>query len=149
MISPQRCEALEQPERFPLFNFIFAASYDGVTAWQADDVGIPASQVPASCLEDAVDTLKRYPLDRVRWGYKNSHRSDVVRLPGYIFDGQGRGCLESGKVLPIDERFVEFWNHDPWRLDEGDDGRTRAQSGSLPLPPYFGLYTRLIVLPLL
>ena len=139
-ISLRRYWALEEPEMCPLFNFIFAASYDGVTAWQADDVGIPASQVPASCLEDAVDTLKRYPLDRVRWGYKNSHRSDVVRLPGYIFDGQGRGCLESGKVLPIDERFVEFWNHDPWQLDEGADGRTLADGASFLLPYYLGLY---------
>ena len=138
-IALRRYWALEQPERCPLFNFIFAASYDGLRAWQADDVGIPASRVSKSCLRDAVDTLKRYPLDRVRWGYRNSHRIDVAPLPDYIFDGEGRGCRRNGSVVAIDERFVEHWNHDPWRLDENSDGRTLADGASFLLPYYLGL----------
>ena len=85
-------------------------------------------------------SLKRYPLNRIRWGYKNSHRTDVVRLPDYVFDGAGRGCRRNGKVLPIDERFVEHWNHDPWRLDEAADGTTLADGASFLLPYYLGLY---------
>jgi hypothetical protein len=144
-ISLRRYWALEEPEMCPLFNFIFAASYDGVRAWQAEDVGVSASRVPLSCLEEAVDTLKRYPLDRIRWGYRNSHRIDVVRLPDYIFDGRGRGRLRTGKVLPIDERFVEHWNHDPWRLDEAGDGRTLADGASFLLPYYMGRYHGFII----
>jgi hypothetical protein len=35
-------------------------------------------------------------------------------------------------VLPIDERCVDKWNHDPWALDHGGDSRTatpRAETG--------------------
>jgi len=139
-IALRRYWGLEKPEMCPLFNFIFAASYDGITGWLAEDVDVTSSRVPRSCLEEAVDTLKRYPLDRIRWGHRNSHRIDVVRLPDYVFDGKGRGCRRNGSVVPIDERFVEHWNHDPWRLDEHGDGRTLADGASFLLPYYLGLY---------
>ena len=144
-ISLRRYWGLEEPERCPLFNFIFAASYDGITALQIDDVGVGASQVPRSCLEDAVKALKRYPLDQIRWSYKNSHRTDVVRLPDYIFDGKGRGSLRDGSVIAIDERFVEHWNHDPWSLDGGGGGKSLSDGVSFLLPYYMGLYHGYIV----
>jgi hypothetical protein len=139
-IALRRYWALEQPERCPLFNFIYAASLARGTPRAADDVGVASAHVPRSCVEDAVDTLKRYPLDRVRWGYRNSHRLDVVRLPDYIFDGRGRGCRRDGSVIPIDERFVEHWNHDPWQLDQLGNGLSLADGASFLLPYYMGLY---------
>ena len=35
-------------------------------------------------LEESVDSLKRFPLDRLDWRLINSHRLDIVRLPDYI-----------------------------------------------------------------
>jgi hypothetical protein len=87
-------------------------------------------------LEDSLDTLRRYPLDRVSWALRNSHRKDLVRLRG----SPTRGTRRDGKVLPIDERFVDKWNHDPWRLDFPGDGRTLADGASFLLPYYLGLY---------
>ena len=60
---------LEEPEQSPLFNFIFAASYEPDRRF-----GRP---LPESIVSDGLDFLKRYPLDRVDWGFHNSHRLDV------------------------------------------------------------------------
>ena len=43
-------------------------------------------------------------------------------------------------MLPIDERFVDKWNHDPWSLDVGGNGRELADGASYLLPYYLGLY---------
>ena len=47
-------------------------------------------------------------------------------------------------MLPIDERFVNHWNHDPWRLDHGGQGRYLADGASFLLPYYLGLHHGLI-----
>jgi hypothetical protein len=52
----------------------------------------------------------------------------------------GKGYRNNGKVLPIDERFVEHWNHDPWQLDQGGEGRRLADGSSFLLPYYMGLF---------
>jgi hypothetical protein len=75
-------------------------------------------------LEESVDTLRRFPLELVNWRLTNSHRID----------------LKPGKVLPVDERYVQHWNHNPWQLDQGGDGRTLADGTSFLLPYYMGLY---------
>ena len=73
---------VEEPEACPLFNFIFAAFYDEVLDhW---------NNVPSSVVGDAVETLKRFPLDRIDWGYKNSHRLDIVPLGRHILEGEGK-----------------------------------------------------------
>jgi len=96
-------------------------------------------------LEESMDTMRRYPLDRVNWRMTNSHRKDVVRLPSYAGGAGRRGHRRDGRVLPIDERFVDHWNHDPWQLDQGGDGRMLADGASFLLPYYMGLYHRFIV----
>ena len=122
----------EEPEACPLFNFIFAAFYDHVDEhWES---------VPASIIEDSVDQLRRFPLDRVDWGYQNSHRLDVVLLGSHILESKGKGHLRSGKVIPIDEQFVNHWNHDPWRLDSKRSGRELADGASYLLPYWLGVY---------
>jgi hypothetical protein len=47
--------------------------------------------------------------------------------------------------VPIDERFVEHWNHDPWRLDQPGNGQSLADGASFLLPYYMGLYHGFIV----
>jgi hypothetical protein len=60
-------------------------------------------------------------------------------LPSHI-RGEGLGRRVDGKVLPIDERYVGHWNHDPWRLDHEGDGRTLGDGSPFLLPYYLGLY---------
>ena len=133
---------VEQPELNPLFNFIYAASALGL---KFEDASGTEDLSPSSgWLEESADTLKRYPLDRANWGLANSHRKDIVPLPGYIQGGRMRGRRRDGRVLSIDERFVDKWNHDPWSLDYGGDGRRLADGASFLLPYYMGLYHRFI-----
>ncbi|MCS6954177.1 MAG: hypothetical protein RMK57_05975 [Bryobacterales bacterium] len=48
--------------------------------------------------------------------------------------------MRDGRVLPMDERFFEHWNHDPWGLDSSGDGRILADGAAFLLPYYLGLY---------
>jgi len=131
-----------QPERNPLFDFIHAAAIDGNAYRDAfDDETYSRGDYP---LDDAIESLVLYPLDRFDWGLSNSHRLDVVLLRTQEARRGTRGHLLDGRVLPIDERFVNHWNHDPWRLDHGGQGRYLADGASFLLPYYFGLYHELI-----
>lgn len=131
-----------QPERNPLFDFIHAAAIDGNGYRDAfDDETYSRADYP---LDDAVESLVLYPLDRFDWALSNSHRLDVVLLRTQEERRGVRGHLLDGRVLPIDERFVNHWNHDPWRLDHGGQGRYLADGASFLLPYYFGLYHELI-----
>jgi hypothetical protein len=133
--SMMRYFSLEESELCPLFNFVFAAFYEPFADSPFDE---------AQIVSDALDTLKRFPLDRIRWGQKNSHRLDIVPLGKHIPQARGKGLRRNGKVLPIDERFVGHWNHDPWRLDEGDGGREMADGAAWLLPFWMGNYHKLI-----
>ncbi len=129
---------IEKPEMNPLFNFMYASTAAGLKfkdAFEQQDLS-PQGE----WLEESIDTLKRYPLDRINWGLVNSHRKDVVPLADYAGGGGRRGCRRDGRVLPIDERFVDKWNHDPWALDYRGDGRRLADGASFLLPYYMGLY---------
>lgn len=129
----------EAPERNPLFHYLYAGSVrPGETFVGTFETTVfdPAQE----WLDDALDTLKRYPLDRVDWALDNSHRIDLIRLDGEY----DRGMRRDGKVLPIDERYVDHWNHDPWRLDSPGNGSRLADGASFLLPYYLGLYLDLI-----
>ena len=156
---------LLQPERNPLFDFIHAAAIDGASYRDAfDDETYSRGDFP---LDDAVESLVLYPLDRFDWVLSNSHRHDILLLrepvrrelaphanqserpsSGARMDQEERrgprGHLIDERVLPIDERFVNHWNHDPWRLDHGGQGRYLADGASFLLPYYLGLYHGLI-----
>jgi hypothetical protein len=135
---------VERPELNPFFNFVHAAVASGATF---DDAFGRRDLAPSGeWLEESLDTLRRYPLDRVDWRLTNSHRKDVVPLPAYARESgtTGKGYRNNGKVLPIDERFVEHWNHDPWQLDQGGEGLRLADGSSFLLPYYMGLYHRFI-----
>jgi len=136
----QRYWRLEFPERNPLFHFLFA----GVVRedeWK-DPWGTTKLGPNGEWLEDSIDTLKRFPLDLVNWRMENSHRLDIVRLPKHLRPGtvSPRGVRHDGKVLRIDERYVEHWNHDPFVLDTGGSGARLADGASFLLPYYLGLY---------
>ena len=136
--------ALEQPERNPFFHFCYAAHGQGQSI--RDPFGETDLSPWGDWLEDSVQTLTGFPLDRFDWAHQNQHRIDLVRLPKQqgpgtwdINDGS-RGMRVDGKVLPVEERFFAHWNTDPWRFDTGGDGRTLASGTVFLLPYYMGLY---------
>jgi hypothetical protein len=133
---------LEQPERNPLFNYIFAASFTASAFGRGVQQG-----VPNSCLSDALDQLKRFPLDRFNWAHTNSHRIDIVAIALGRFGRRAgpRGHLYSGQTLPVDERYFDHWNHDPWSLNTGGSGTELGDGAVFLLPYYMGLYHGFIV----
>lgn len=142
---------LERPELNPLFNFMYASQVrDQVFESAFSTIRL---QPRGEWLEQSIDSLKRYPLDRFNWRHTNHHRIDIVPLPNYMRDMDEidsdrpfrKGHRMDGTVLPIDERFVGHWNHDPWSLDSGGDGRELADGASFLLPYYMGLYHGFIV----
>jgi hypothetical protein len=131
---------VESTERNPFFHFVAAAALQGVE-WIEEPRRTPLAPAGTEWLEDSLDTLRRFPLDRFNWAHRNSHRADIARLPEWTGDRPGvRGHLRNGKVLPVDERFVEYWDHDPWQLNTGGDGRRLADGAAYLLPYYMGLY---------
>ena len=133
---------LERAEMNPLFDFLYAAVTRN-DEW-SDPWGTQGLAAPAESLRDALDTLRRFPLDLADWSHTNSRRADVVALTP-PWDGTRlalprRGMRRSGKVIPVDERYVEHWNHDPFKLDTGGSGRTLADGTSFLLPYYLGLH---------
>lgn len=135
---------IERAEKNSLFDYIYAAACEGEKypgPWGGADLS-----ADKTVLEEAADTLVRFPLDRTMWPHKNSHRNDIVKLGSHTqFDSHpNRGHLLNGYVIPIDERPVEYWNHDPWTLDYGDNGRTLADGQAFLLPYYMGLYYKFL-----
>lgn len=135
---------LEYPEMNPFFNFAFAASCRGAT--YTSQWGTMHLDPWDGWLDDALRTLKGFPLDRINWAQQNSHRLDIVALPRQnTVDPDAthpprRGYRVNGKVLPVEERHFNHWNTDPWDLDYGGDGRTLASGTVYLLPYYMGLY---------
>jgi len=134
----------EQPEQNPLFNFMYAAFGLGVehtNTWGTHDIS-----VWPGWLEDSVETLLDFPLDRVGWGHRNSHRIDLALLPlqqaSEPYDDRcfSRGHRNNGKTLPVSERSFHHWNTDPWTLDYRGSGHTLGSGAVFLLPYYMGLY---------
>ena len=129
---------IEAAEVNPVFNFIAAASLRGV--YFEEPPNRESLEPDGGWLEESQETLRRFPLDRFNWSLQNSHRKDVLKLRG----ATTRGYKLDGRVLPIDERYVGHWNHDPWQLDVGGDGRHLADGAAYLLPYYMGLYYRFV-----
>lgn len=134
---------LEFPEMNPFFNFCYAAFGVGrkyVNPWGTQDI-TPWS----GWLEDSVDTLKRFPLDRFDWRHTNDRRLDLVPLMRQTYDPyetnyRPRGYRVNGKVMPVDERFFNHWNHDPFEVNTGGSGNEIGTGTVFLLPYYMGLY---------
>jgi hypothetical protein len=99
-------------------------------------------------------TLYGFPLDRLNWPLRNSHRLDVVFLPPVRSSDlespdapRRRGNRVNGKVLPVENRHFNHWNTDPWELDYGGNGGELAAGTVFLLPYYMGLYHGFIQKP--
>ena len=141
----------EAPEVNPFFNFAYAATALGGSVrsvWGSHDVD-PGRH----WLEDSMATLRGFPLDRLNWPLRNSHRLDVVPLRPEqardLFDPRDktRWRLADGRVLPVENRYFSQWNTDPWTLDYGGSGSELASGSVFLLPYYMGLYHGFIAKP--
>ena len=134
----------EAPEGNPFFHFAYASQVHGTEV--TDPWGRYSLLPSGDWLEDSMNTLKGFPLDRLNWASQNSHRLDIVVLPSNNSidllqeDTRLRGHLRSGKVLPVENTHFNHWNTDPWNLDYGGSGNTLASGTVFLLPYYMGLY---------
>jgi hypothetical protein len=94
----------------------------------------------AGWLADSADTLRRFPLDRFDWAHSNSHRIDLVKLPGPSIETSSRQFRTNGKVIPVDECHFSHWNYSPWQPNTGGGGQTLACGTVFLLPYYMGLH---------
>ncbi|MCC7496488.1 MAG: hypothetical protein IT160_02845 [Bryobacterales bacterium] len=136
----------ERAEMNPFFNFVAAASLEGkkfTSAFRTQNLSLHGDW-----LEDSVDTLRRLPLDRIDWRHDNSHRVDLIPVRSFIPEDdnrrQGLAYRRNGKVIPVDECFFEFWNHNLYRLVTGGGGHALGDGAVFLLPYYMGLYHRYI-----
>ncbi len=129
---------IEQCERNPLFNMIYAACNRNKA--RVDQWGTVDLSPPDTWLDDALFTLKRFPLDLVDWPLSNAHRIDIIPLrqfargpgPGHL----GTGRRNDGYTIPIDENHAVMSDQDAWVLTRNSDG-TRLNTGVSFLLPYF------------
>ncbi len=142
----------EAPEMNPFFNFAYASQNSAAFGSN------PWAEFPlkpwAGWHEDSMATLYGFPLDRLNWPFRNSHRLDLQRLtPVQSVDiaepdsSNRRGFRVNGKVLPVENRHFNHWNTDPWELDYGGNGDELAAGTVFLLPYYMGLYSGYIEKP--
>jgi hypothetical protein len=111
----------EKIERNPLWNFVYAST-------GASEFG----------LDDALWTLRHFPLDLVDWTVRNSHRQDLTRL------AKNFRRQEIAELLPPDERRMTRWNGQPFIQDGGSGGHVEYAGDEYLLPYWMGRYLKLI-----
>ncbi|MBN1345081.1 MAG: hypothetical protein JXQ73_20470 [Phycisphaerae bacterium] len=130
---------LVRRERNPFFNFLYAGSYrpEKRPFWNE------AYSMTGDWLRESIDMLEGQPLDLVNWHLTNSHRLDILAHHEHSFSSDERpshGYLRDGGVIPIENRYVQHWSEDVWRLDEGGDGRTESDGAFWLMAYYAGKY---------
>lgn len=134
----------EMPEMNPFFNFCYAAHALGQST--QNPFGTYSVEPWKGWMEDSQATLYGFPLDRLSWSHKNSHRLDIVFLDAhrskdlYARDRRERGHRVNGKVVPVENRQFNHWNTDPWSLDYRGHGEELASGTVYLLPYYMGMY---------
>jgi hypothetical protein len=104
----------EERERNAFTNFVYAACCSGKS--RTDQWGTTDLSPPKRCMDDAIDTLKRFPLDLVEWPMSNAHRTDMAPLRDENGQTTGEGGRRDGQAFPIDERHGVGWDMNPWEL---------------------------------
>lgn len=132
----------EKLDRNSFSNFVYGACARGkerTDQWRTTDLS-----PPMECYEDAIDTLKRYPLDLIEWPMSNAHRIDMVPVGGHGDGPTPYGNDSEGYVFPIDERQEIYWDWNYWRLAYGGDGTTLRPPHHYLLAYYMGRYHEFI-----
>lgn len=120
--SLERSWRFEEPERCPLWNFI----YGGLTGRACD-------------VDGALATLREIPLDLVDYPVRNSHRWDIA-----LSETPDRFDRPEATVpLSFRERPLHKWNGNPYRVD-GGGGRSEECGTFWLLAYWLGRYHRII-----
>jgi hypothetical protein len=127
----------EKRERNPFANFVHAACCFGKI--RTDHWGDTDISTPRHGFEDAVDTLRRYPLDLIDWPMDNAHRTDMTPLLNEQGQPSGQGGRHDGQVFPIDERHEVYWDMNPWVLTYNGKGARLRDGVPYLLAYYMGL----------
>ena len=124
----------EKAEHNAFANFVYAACCTGKA--RTDQWGETDLTPPPHCLDDAIDALKRFPLDLVTWPMSNAHRTDMKPLLDENGQPSGMGGRRDGAAFPIGERHEIYWDMNPWSLTSNGDG-TRLREGIPYLLAYY------------
>lgn len=130
----------EKFERNAFTNFIYGAVAKDKTRtdqWRTIDLS-----PPVDCYLDAIDTLKRFPLDLIEWPMSNAHRIDMQPLID-----SGTGSDTHGYAFPIDERAENYWDWNYWQLTGKGDGTTLRPPHHFLLAYYMGQFHGFIAHP--
>ena len=122
--SMARSWTIEKPDRIPLWNIIASASLE------------------KDCdLDIAVEELRDYPVDIIKWTMENSQRWDLHRnpIPDRFLKEQAT------KPIPVDERAITRWNHNTYQFDLGSNGITEDDGAAWLLPYWMARYHGFIV----
>ena len=126
---------MERYERCPWANFIYAACCLGKV--RRDHWGETDLTPPKQNFADAIETLKRYPLDLMDWPMSNAHRTDMIPLIDHLGERSGpAGYRVDGYVFQVDERQSIRWGEDPYLLTYEGQG-TRLGKGLHYLFAYY------------
>ncbi|MBI1319472.1 MAG: hypothetical protein GC168_11085 [Candidatus Hydrogenedens sp.] len=128
----------ERLERNAFTNFVYGACARGQE--RTDQWGTVDLSPPMECYTDALDTLKRYPLDLVDWPMSNAHRIDMIPFASEGDDPPTMGSDHRGYAFPIDERQEIYWDWNYWRLSYEGDGTTLRPPHHYLLAYYMGLF---------
>ncbi len=123
----------------PFFNFLYAGTYNPNTRGPNHEDYTPFG----AWLQESVDMLTGQSLDTVNWSLRNSHRLDILTHHEWPLNGDGtptKGYMRDGGVLPIENRYIQHWSEDNWRLDQGGDGRTESDGAYWLMGYYAGKY---------
>ncbi len=126
----------ERLERNPFTNFVYAACCLGKV--RTDHWGDTDLSPPKSCIEDGIDTLKRFPLDLIDWPMSNAHRIDMKPLGKGLGQSSSLGGRHDGQVFPVDERHEIYWGLDPWALTCNGNGKRLREGVPYLLAYYMG-----------
>lgn len=122
--SMLRSWLVEKPDRNPLWNIIASSALD------------------KDCdLDIAVQELKDFPMDVIKWTMDNSHRWDIKLNP--VADRFLNP--QATKVIPVDERGISKWNSNPYKLVQKGNGTGEDDGAAWLLPYWMGRYHGFII----
>lgn len=133
----------ERLDRNSFSNFVYGAVAQGKT--RIDQWGTTELSPPLECYMDAVDSLRRYPLDLVEWSMSNAHRIDMRPAGDADDEHSTMGGGIDGFAYPVDERGEIYWDWNYWKLSHTGDGATLRPPHHYLLAYYMGLHHGFII----
>ena len=119
---------------------LWGAIWTAVWQKHTPDWGAPGDDTQVQ--EDVLWNLESWPLEFVEWPVLNSHRLDLHFRAGPDRGGVSHD-MNTGRVLPANERPQGRWNGSPFGLD-GGSGMDEMDPGVWLLPYWLGRFVGLI-----